>query len=171
MLDRKKGTMWSSVWSFSAQYNEYQKQLPNRYNFFHQARGAGISWVLHAIHMLFVEAHRLLLLQSTGSRAHGLSNLWPVGLFALPHVRSQFPNQKSNLGVMHYKVDSQPPDHLGSPNIQNSDCLIPSCLQSINACCVKRNMKQVLPNTVFPLCHTSNNVTAITKNDVFSTNV
>ena len=180
MFDRKKVTMWSSMWSLSTQYKECHKQLPNRHNFFHPGRwgqgeeapGIYLLGLSCTIQMLSVEAHRLLLWWSTGSRAHWRSNLWPVGLFALPHVRAQFLNQESNLGALHYKVDSQPPDYPGSPNIQNSDYLIPSCLQSINACHVKRNMKYVLAATVLlPLCRYSNNVTAITKNDVFSTNV
>ena len=57
-----------------------------------------------------------------GSREHGLCScgtwalqLWHVGLAALQHVESWFPNQGSNQGLLHCKKHSEPPDHQGSP--------------------------------------------------------
>ena len=63
---------------------------------------------------LFVAVHGLV--QSMGSRAW--AQRFPCqGLIALWHVRSQFPNQESNPQPLHWKVDFQPLDHQGSPNL------------------------------------------------------
>ena len=58
-----------------------------------------------------------------GSRARGLCScgsraqqLRRRGLVALQHVGSQFPDQGSNPNPLHWKVDSQPLDHQGSPS-------------------------------------------------------
>ena len=39
--------------------------------------------------------------------------LWRVGLVALQHMGSSFPNQGSNLHLLPCKVDSEPLDHQG----------------------------------------------------------
>ena len=68
--------------------------------------------------------------------------LWHVGLVALWHVGSQFPNQGSNPCPLHWKVDSLPLDHQRSPLtmvlICNAEylfkCLLPICLTSSEKC-------------------------------------
>lgn len=45
----------------------------------------------------------------------GAEQLWCVGCVVPQQVGSQFPDQGSDLCPLHCKVDSQPPDHLGSP--------------------------------------------------------
>ena len=71
----------------------------------------------------------LLQLWHQGSRARGLCSLWHtgsscgaqaqklwhVGLLATQRVGSQFPDQGSNPGPLHCKVDSLPLDHQGRP--------------------------------------------------------
>ena len=54
--------------------------------------------------------------------AHGLQSawaqqLWHAGLVALWHVGSQFPDQGSNPHPLHWKADSLPLDHQGSPQV------------------------------------------------------
>ena len=55
--------------------------------------------------------------------------LWHAGLVAPRHVGSQFPNQGSNPSPLHWKVDSLPLNHRGSPLnfiIDNECCQLPS---------------------------------------------
>ena len=63
----------------------------------------------------------LLLLWSTGSRAHRLQQLQHVGSIVVAHGLSCsatcgiFPNQGLNLCLLHCQADCQPLDHQGSP--------------------------------------------------------
>ena len=61
---------------------------------------------------VFVAARRLL--SSCGVRVFSLQ-LWRTGLVTPRHVGSQFPDQGSNLGPLHWKADFLPLDHQGSP--------------------------------------------------------
>ena len=64
-----------------------------------------------------MEAHGLSLVAAHGlssSRAQLLQHF--AGLVAPSHVASYFPNQGSNLHPLHWKVDSQPLGHQGSPS-------------------------------------------------------
>ena len=54
-------------------------------------------------------AHRL---SSSGARTQ---QLWRVGLVAPQHVGSQFPDKGLNPHPLHWKADSLPLDHQGSP--------------------------------------------------------
>ena len=78
MFDRKKVTMWSSMWSLSTWYKEYHKQLPNRHNFFHPGQwgqgeeAPGICWVFHA-------PYRCSLLRHTGFSCGGAQALEHTG--------------------------------------------------------------------------------------------
>ena len=55
----------------------------------------------------------LLLLQSMGSREHGLSSCSATGLTVPRRVRSSQTRDQSRL--LHWQTDSQPLDHQGSP--------------------------------------------------------
>ena len=64
---------------------------------------------------------RLPLLQSMGSRAHGLQQLWHTGSIVVLHglscslVCGVFPNRGSNPCLLHWQADSLPPSHQESP--------------------------------------------------------
>ena len=67
--------------------------------------------------------HWFLLLQSVGSRARA-QQLWHMGLVALRHVGSQFPDQGSNLCPLRWQADSLPLGHQGSPHGPHSGSLM-----------------------------------------------
>ena len=58
----------------------------------------------------------LLLLWSTGSRAHGFQQLWRSGLVAPQHVESP-QSRDQTCFPSHWQVDSRPLDHQGHPKI------------------------------------------------------
>ena len=66
------------------------------------------------LHWVFVAVRGLV--SSCGVQVFSLQ-LWRTGLAVPRHVGSQFPDQGSNPRPRHWKVDSLPLDHQGSPYV------------------------------------------------------